>query len=148
MASQYLDLATQSINQAMNLTDEQKKIVANLELKLSVLNDSVKLALSKIDKDVADKVLTEENAILERAGVEASALKTRKISVAQIQSIYPAWADTLGDAFKKGAEKTAQGVEFSAEKSGEVLGNLIQVPVSSAIKFWDNLKLNARKRVG
>jgi hypothetical protein len=147
MNSQYLALSKQSVQQAMTLTDEQKKQVAGYEKELAVLADSVNMAMSKISKDLADKKLTDVQAIIERANVEALGLAERKTLVARIQAIYPAWTDTIADAIKIGAEKTAQATEFAGTKAGEGLGSALQVPVSAAMNFWGGLKAKATQRL-
>lgn len=147
MNSQYLDMSKQSVAQALQLTDAQKKLVAGYEKSLIALNDSVKMAYAKINKDLDDKKLSDVQAIIERANVEAMALSERKTTIAKIQEIYPAWTDTLVGAIKIGAEKTAQGVELGAEKSGEQLGNLLQVPVSAGKRLWDSFKTSVTQRI-
>jgi hypothetical protein len=140
-------MSKQSVAQALQLTDAQKKLVAGYEKSLIALNDSVKMAYAKINKDLDDKKLSDVQAIIERANVEAMALSERKTTIAKIQEIYPAWTDTLVGAIKIGAEKTAQGVELGAEKSGEQLGNLLQVPVSAGKRLWDSFKTSVTQRI-
>ena len=147
MNSQYLGLAKQSVQQAMALTDEQKKRVAELEKSLTVLANSVKMANAKINKDVSDKKLDDVQAIIERSQVEALALAERKVTIGKIQAIYPAWTDTVVGALKVGAEKTAVATEFVGTKAGEGLGNALQVPVSAAMNFWSGLKAKAMQRI-
>jgi hypothetical protein len=148
MNSRYLAAAQTAVIEAAKLNNEQIKAVEALEEQIKLSRATESNAIRAINQDVADKKLTEPEAIVERAKVNAATKVLVTECEQQIRKIFPSWSATTMEALRKGMDKAAVATVQNSAKVGGVLGeHVARTPFQAAKGFLANLKSAANKPI-
>ena len=145
--SRYLAAASQQAAELAKLNDEQRKIVDEQLAIIKGARRNESNAIRQINKDVQDKKLSQPEAIIEKAQVNAEVLLEVQTAEATIRKYIPSFSESLTGKAKELSDKASHVTVKGADKLGEGLGAVLHTPYQAGSRLFGKLKQRVNRAI-
>jgi K+/H+ antiporter YhaU regulatory subunit KhtT len=148
MKSKYLATAATELVDRAALDEAKRKELEECEGIIKVLRTSEKKAMVQIREDLKKKLITEPQAILERATVQAEVLEKVSEQEARCREILPSWSSTISANVQNALDTASKTTVNNSGKVGENVGKVLSTPWQAFRSGIDGFKKGANHPIG
>ena len=136
LAKYNIQEGVKKINRSKELSDEEKKKIAELEQRITDLNHGFSVMINELN---SNKEISQSDRIIIEANLKAGHMKEVAATESEIRKINPGWIKNASEKIAYAINTLDEATDVGAEISGVVIGKGVKPVINKVSAFWKGI---------